>query len=65
MNFKKKMTHWDYSILPTNTLLEYWNTFERNLLQSTTTFYGKPHYILRYTEVDQLCEWVHNREKIW
>ena len=44
--FKSEMTHRDYSILPTNTLLEYWNTFERNPPQPTTMLFGKQHHKL-------------------
>ena len=61
--FKRNTVHRDYSNLPTNKLLEYWNTFERNPPQPMTMLYGKPHHKLHYSEMDRLCEWVLNREK--
>ena len=63
--FKSEMTDREYSVLPTNTLLEYWNTFERNSPQPTTMLFGKHHHKLHCTEVDQLCEWVmKQRDKV-
>ena len=59
------ITHRDYNTLSTNALLDYWNEYERNTFQSAIMVYGKRHYKLHYTEMDQLCEWVlKQREKM-
>ena len=43
-------------ILSTNALLEYWNEKERNGIHSAVMLYGRRHYKLHYSEIDQLCE---------
>ena len=63
--FRRTITHRDYNTLSTNALLDYWNEYERNTSQSAIMVYGKRHYKLHYTEMDQLCEWVlKQREKM-
>ena len=57
--FKKKETQFDYSILPLNELLEFWNNPPLPLV----TMYGKPHAKLHYKDMDQLCEWVIDQRK--
>ena len=62
--FKRKETHRDYSILPVNELLAYWNTYRRSPPLPVLTVYGTLHLWLHYTEVDDLCEWVIQQKKI-
>ena len=63
--FSRRFTHRDYSVLPTNLLLEYWNNVERTQPLPTLMLYGKQHLKVHYTEMDQLCEWVlKTREKL-
>ena len=56
--FKSRHTDRDYSVLPINTLLDYWNHYERTKTLPTLMLYGKLHLKLHFTEMDQLCEWV-------
>ena len=63
--FKRENTHRNYSILPNNALLEYWNEFERGSSEPMIMMFGKPHHKLHYTEMDHLCAWViQQREKL-
>ena len=62
--FKRKETHREFSILPVNELLTYWNTYKRSPPLLVLTLYGTPHLRLHYTEVDDLCEWVIHQRKV-
>ena len=61
--FKRNNTLHDYSILPMNELLEYWNTLIKKPSLPVLSLYGGQHLQLHCTEVDSLCEWVINKKK--
>lgn len=61
--FKRKNTSHDYSILPMNELLEYWNTHIKKPSLPILYIYGAQHLKLHCTEVDNLCEWVIDKKK--